>query len=383
MTAEEDGVTPPFLPFARPDIDDETIDAVVDVLRSGWLATGRHATAFEDELSDYLGGRPVRVTTSATEALEIALKVCGVGPGDEVVTPALSFAATANVILRVGARPVFVDVDLDTRLLDLDEVEAVIGPQTQAILPVHFAGLVVDLDRLYEMAHRRGVRVVEDAAHAIGATWRGTRVGATGDIVVFSFHPNKNMTSIEGGALSLPDETSAALVEQHRFHGIERRDGQVNDVVVAGGKHNLSDVAARVGRSQLRRLDQFNQRRAELAHRYLDQLGAEPTDPPLRLPAAGDAERCWHLFAPLLPVDEMAPSREAVIAAMAHRGVGVGVHYPALHLFSIFQALGYRAGDYPNAERVGRSTLTLPLFPTMADQDVDRVCAALRDVLES
>ena len=189
-----------MLPFTRPEIDEETIRGVAEVLRSGWLASGPKVAEFEAALSQYFGGRPVRTQTSATAGLEMALLACGIGSGDEVITPALSFVATANVIVRIGAHPVFVDVGLDSRNLDLDQVEAAITPRTRAILPVHFAGLPVDMERLYDIAKRHKLRVVEDAAHAIGSVWRGRRIGSFGDLVCFSFHPNKNITTIEGGA---------------------------------------------------------------------------------------------------------------------------------------------------------------------------------------
>ena len=202
----------PMLPFTRPEIDEETIAEVVEVLRSGWLATGPKVAQLEAELSDYCGGRPIRSQTSATAGLEMALLACGIGPGDEVITPAMSFVATANVIMRVGARPVFVDVGLDSRNIDLDQVEAAITPRTRALMPVHFAGLPVDMDRLYAIAARHKLRVIEDAAHAIGSSWRGRRIGSFGDLVCFSFHPNKNITTIEGGAISggSPEELRAS-----------------------------------------------------------------------------------------------------------------------------------------------------------------------------
>lgn len=367
-----------YLPFTRPTLDDDTIAGVVEVLRSGWLASGPHVAAFESALSDYLGGRPVRALTSATGGLEVALEACGIGPGDEVITPAMSFAATPNVILRVGAKPVFVDVELATRNMDLAQAEAAVTPRTRALMPVHFAGLPVDMDRLYGLAEKYGLRVIEDAAHAIGSAWRGRRIGSFGDIVSFSFHPNKNMTTIEGGALSVARPDDAEAIERLRFHGIARdRDGGM-DVVLAGGKYNLSDVAARVGLGQLPHLKSFNDRRRQLARRYLEGLR---TDPPCLLPAASDDGHSWHMFAPLLPLDEMRLTRRQFIEAMHERGIGVGIHYPALHLFTLYRRLGYGAGDFPNAEKIGRETVTLPLFPAMADADVDRVCKAAADVI--
>jgi dTDP-4-amino-4,6-dideoxygalactose transaminase len=372
-------MTRPYLPFTRPTLDEETIQGVVDVLRSGWLASGPRVQEFEHALADYLGGaRQVRVLTSATGALEVALRVCEIGPGDEVIVPAMSFAASANVIVRVGAKPVFVDVELATRNLDLGLAEAAITPRTRAVMPVHFAGLPVDMDALYGLAQSRGLRIVEDAAHAIGSAWKGRKIGGFGDIVSFSFHPNKNMTSIEGGALSVADPSLARAIEVQRFHGITRNEEGETDVVLAGGKYNMPDVSARVGLGQLKRLDEFNDRRRALARAYSRELR---TDPPMLLPAEGDAGHSWHMFAPLLPLDELRISRREFIQAMHERGIGVGIHYPAMHLFSVYRAQGYQPGDFPNAERVGRSTVTLPLFPTMSEADVTRVCTAAAEVI--
>ena len=367
------------LPFTRPSIDEDTIALVAEVLRSGWLASGPKVAQLEAELSAYLGGRPVRTQTSATAGLEMALLACGIGKGDEVITPALSFVATANVIVRVGARPVFVDVGLDSRNLDLAQVEAAITPRTRAILPVHFAGLAVDMDRLYAIAGRHGLRVIEDAAHAIGSSWRGRRIGSFGDLVVFSFHPNKNMTSVEGGAISGGSPEELTAIELHRWHGQVKRGPDDFDTLLPGGKYNLSDVAAAVGLGQLRRLEEFNARRRKLSARYFELWGAEP---PVRLPERGDAGHSWHVFTPLLPPPErLAISRREFIEAMRARGIGVGVHYPAIHLFSAYRALGYREGQFPNAEAVGRRTVTLPLFPAMELEDVDRVVSAANDIL--
>jgi dTDP-4-amino-4,6-dideoxygalactose transaminase len=368
----------PWLPFTRPSIDEETIAEVATVLRSGWLATGPKVAQLEAQLSAYLGGRPVRSQTSATAGLEMALIACGIGHGDEVITPALSFVATANVIVRVGARPVFVDVGLDSRNLDLDQVEAAITPRTRAILPVHFAGLPVDMDRLYAIAGRHELRVIEDAAHAIGSSWRGRRIGSFGDLVCFSFHPNKNMTTIEGGAISGGSPQEIRSIELQRWHGQVKSGVDGFDTLLAGGKSNLSDVAAAVGLGQLRRLEEFNERRRALVARYYELCRQ---DAPLRLPERGDAGHSWHVFTPLLPLGERGITRPAFISAMKERGIGVGVHYPAIHLFSAYRALGYREGQFPNAERIGRSTVTLPLFPTMSVTDVDRVVAAVTAVV--
>ena len=367
-----------FLPFTRPTIDEETIASVAEVLRSGWLASGPKVAALETALSDYFGGRPVRSQTSATAGLEMALLACGIGPGDEVITPALSFVATANVIVRVGARPVFVDVGLDSRNLDLTQVEEAITPRTRAIMPVHFGGLPVDMERLYAIAGRHRLRVIEDAAHAIGSSWRGKRIGSFGDLVVFSFHPNKNITTIEGGAISGGSAAELRSIELHRWHGQVKSGPDSFDTLLAGGKSNLSDVAAAVGLGQLKRLEEFNARRRVLVARYFELWG---TDAPVRLPERGDVGHSWHVFTPLLPLEQLSITRLAFIEAMKERGIGVGVHYPAIHTFSADRALGYREGQFPNAERIGRETVTLPLFAAMELTDVERVVNAANEIL--
>jgi len=366
------------LPFTRPDIDEATIQAVAEVLRSGWLASGPKVKEFEHRLSVYLGGRPVRAVTSATQAIEIALVAAGVRPGDEVITSAISFCATANVIRRVGAQPIFVNVDLDTRNLSLEQAESAVTERTRAILPVHFAGLPVDLDALYALARRCELRVVEDAAHAIGSSFNGKRIGSRGDLVCFSFHPNKNLTTGEGGAIVTQHEAELEYIERARFHGIERGPAGEVDVVFPGMKANMSDIAACIGLGQLSRLDEFNARRRALVGRYFD-LWAR--DCPLRLPARGGEGHSWHMFAPLLPVESGGPTRAQFIRAMDELGISVGVHYPAIHTFSAYHKLGWRAGMFPIAERIGRETITLPLFPAMRDSDVDRVVSAVNQVL--
>jgi dTDP-4-amino-4,6-dideoxygalactose transaminase len=369
----------PFLPFTRPCIDEQSIAAVAEVFRSGQLASGPKVQAFEAALAAYLGsGRHLRVMTSATAGLEIALEVAGVGRGDEVIVPAMSFAASANVVARVGAKPVFVDIELESRNINVDLIAAAITPRTRALMPVHFAGLPVDMDALYALSRRHGLRVVEDAAHAIGSRWRDEPIGSFGDLVVFSFHPNKNMTSIEGGAISTGSREAAELIEQYRFHGIKRNAQGEIDVMFPGAKSNLSDVAAQIGIDQLRRLDGFNARRRELAARYFAELeGFEGAV----LPARGDAGHSWHMFQLLIDFDSRGTTRAAFQKVMADRGIGIGVHYPCIPGLTYYRGLGFRPEDTPVAARVGRETVTLPLFPAMQDEDVVRVCRELREVL--
>jgi dTDP-4-amino-4,6-dideoxygalactose transaminase len=333
----------PFLPFTRPTIDEATIAGVAEVLRSGWISSGPQVKAFEEALSLHLGGRPVRAFNSGTCTMEIALRIAGVGPGDEVITTPLSWVATSNVVLAVGARPVFVDIDPVTRTIDLGRVEAAVTPRTRAVIPVDLAGLPVDRDRLYGLASRHRLRVVEDAAQSLGSTWKGRRIGAFGDFVSISFHANKNITTGEGGCLVLNDEREARLAEQYRLQGVVRtgRDGM--EVELVGGKFNMTDVAARIGLGQLPHLAEFNAKRRELARAYFEEFRR----PAVRalgfgLPPEDFTDSNWHMFQVLLPEERMTAERDA-----------------------------------------GRNLLTLPLFPAMARSDVARVVRALATAVGS
>ncbi len=373
-----------FLPFTRPSIDEETIAGVAEVLRSGWITSGPQVKAFEARLSEYLGGRPVRAFNSGTCTMEIALRIAGVGPGAEVITTPLSWVATSNVVLAVGARPVFVDIDPITRNIDLDGIEPAITPATRALLPVDLAGLPVDRDRLHAIAQRHRLRVIEDAAQALGSLWRGRLIGSFGDFVSFSFHPNKNVTAIEGGCLVLNDEREAALAEQYRLQGVVRSGFDGMEVEIAGGKFNLTDVAARVGLGQLAHLEAFNARRLELARAYFRTLAEHGAgELGLGLPVPDFAGSNWHMFQVVLPEERLSIPRAEVMRLLRDAGIGSGVHYPAIHLFALYRRLGWRPGDFPHAERVGRNLLTLPLFPAMHDEDVTRVARALTGILRA
>lgn len=372
----------PFLPLTRPTIDDATIAGVAEVLRSGWITSGPKVKELEAALSAHCGGRPVRVFNSGTCTMEIALRLAGIGPGHEVITTPLSWVATSNVILAVGARPVFVDIDPVTRNLDLERAAAAITPATRAILPVDLAGLPVDRDRLYALARRHGLRVIEDAAQSFGSLWQGRRIGAFGDFVSFSFHPNKNVTTIEGGALVLNDEREAKLAEQYRLQGVVRTGFDGMEVEVVGGKFNLTDVAARVGLGQLPHLEEFNARRRELARAYFELLDTPAhRELGLQLPPADFTQTNWHMFQVVLPEERLTMRRADVMAKLHAAGIGTGVHYPAIHRFAVYRRLGWKEGDCPIAERVGRNILTLPLFPAMTRADVGRVAEALAAIL--
>jgi dTDP-4-amino-4,6-dideoxygalactose transaminase len=373
----------PFLPFVKPEIDEETIQGVVDVLRSGWITTGPQNQQFESELSAYCGGRPVRAFNSGTCTMEIALRIAGVGEGDEVITTPMTWVSTANVILEVGATPVFVDIDPVTRNMDLNLLEKAITPRTKALMPVYLAGLPLDMDRLYEIARAHKLRVIEDAAQAFGSTWRGKRIGAIGDLVSFSFHANKNITSIEGGALVMNNEDEAELARKYRLQGITRNGLDGMDCDVLGGKYNLTDVAARVGLGSLRKTDDITAKRRELARRYFDAFeGGAALALGVGLPPKNFTDSNWHMFQIALPLDRLKLTRAEFMEALKGRQVGSGVHYPALHLFTLYRARGFKEGMFPHAERYGASTVTLPLFTGMTADDVDHVVKSIDDICQ-
>lgn len=374
-----------YLPFVRPHVDEATIGEVVAVLRSGWITTGSRCHDFEQRLSELMGGRQVRVFANGTSTLEVALRVAGVGPGDEVVTTPITWVATANVIGAVGARAVFADVDPASRNISLDALEAAITPRTRALMPVHLAGLPVDMARLYAIAARHGLRVVEDAAQALDARWNGQRIGSFGDLASFSFQANKNITCAEGGCLVLADAEEARRAERLRLQGVVRSGPDGMDLTEPGGKCNLSDVHAAIGLGQLAQLQSVTARRRTLAGRYFEAAAeCALVEAGVALPPRWQAEGAgtnWHLFQVELPLDRLRADRATVMLRLRALGIGTGVHYPAIHLFTHYRALGWRQGQFPQAERLGRALLTLPLFPQMRDEDPLRVCRALSQVL--
>lgn len=375
----------PYLSFARPTLDAAMAAAVSETLLSHWITSGPQVQAFEKALSAYHGGRPTRVFTSATAAMEVVFELLGISVGDEVITSAQTFFSVGNMIEKVGAKCVFVDCDLQTRNMNLQQVAAAITPRTKAIVPTHFSGLPCEMDALYALAKKHNLRVIEDAALAIGSSWKGRKIGAFGDIALFSFHPNKNMTTIEGGAAVFASEDEAKRAEILRFHGIRKLDDGSRDVEVAGGKFNMSDVSARLGLSQLAELDQWCAKRQALAAHYFTCLENKNSTPACDLPARAWPNEVdghsWNMFCVLLPLDKMTLTRKQFIDAMHQRGIGIGVSYEAMHLSTLYRRKGHKEGEFPTAERIGRETVTLPLFPTMTNADVERVCAALREVI--
>lgn len=376
----------PVLPFSRPQISEEAIAAVGEVLRSGWITSGPKVKAFEAALSAYFGGRPVRSFNSGTCTMEIALRIAGIGPGDEVITTPVTWVATANVILEVGATPVFADIDPITRNLDLDQVEAAITPRTKAIIPVYLSGLPLAMDRLYALAAKYKLRIVEDAAQALGSRWDGKPIGSFGDFISFSFQANKNLTTAEGGCLVLNDEAEAVLAEKYRLQGVTRSGYDGIDCDVLGGKYNMTDVAAVLGLDQIGHIDAISDCRAGLARHYFDCFGADfeaKSGAQLPLRAFADegqkAVSNWHLFQIILP--KHIKRADFMAKMMDDYKIFLGYHYAPVHLFSLYRARGFKEGMFPHAEHIGAQTVTLPMFNTLRKEDVERVVAAVKSVL--
>lgn len=370
-----------FLPFSKPSISQDAIDDVVACLKSGWITTGPRVAEFTAGLERYFGAPHVLPLASATAGLHLTLLALQLEPGDEVITTPLTFAATLNTIVLAGGKPVLVDIDPQTLNLDLNQLADAINTRTRVIIPVHFAGLPVDLDPLYELANRHGIRVIEDAAHAMGTEYKQKRIGSFGDIQVFSFHPNKNMTTGEGGCIVTRDQALAEQIARLRFHGIDRQawnryskhGNQDYEIVLPGFKYNMMDIQAAIGVHQLKELDGFIARRNELADRYQEALSDWPQ---WTLPArpSYDHLHSWHIYTPLINEDITRMHRNEFMQQMQEKNIGTGLHYRAVHLYPYYrQAFGFQLGDFPHAEDVCERIVSLPLFPSMTDAEHDKV----------
>jgi dTDP-4-amino-4,6-dideoxygalactose transaminase len=379
-----------FLPFARPAIGEEEIAELVDTLRSGWLTTGPKVERFTAAFAEFVGGRYAVPVSSATAGLHVALLALGAGPGDEVVTTPMTFVATLNTIVHCGARPVLADIDAATLNIRPELIEERLTPRTKAILPVHFVGQPADLDPILELAASRGVAVLEDAAHAVGAEYKGRRIGSFPTTSVFSFHPNKNMTTGEGGMVVTEDEAVFEKASLLKFHGMDReswkrfaKSGSPRyDVAVPGFKYNMMDIQAALGLHQLKRLDGFLRERERLAARYQALLADRPgLILPSRVPYP--VRHAWHLYTPLLDADVLSIDRDRFLEELKRRNIGTGLHYTAAHEFSYYASgFGWRPEDFPEAHFVSERIFSLPLFPGLTEADQDDVIAAVSEVLK-
>lgn len=375
-----------LLSYGRQAIDDSDVDAVVSALRSDWLTTGPEIGRFEDALEDATGAAHAVAISSGTAALHAAMHALGVSADDEIIVPTLTFAASANAVLYAGATPVLVDVRPDTLLVDPAAVEAAVTPRTRGVIAVDYAGQPCDYDELNELCSRHDLFVVSDAAHALGARYKGRPVGTLGRMTTFSFHPVKHVTTGEGGAVTTDDPALERRARRFRNHGIssehherERRGSWHYDMEDLGYNYRITDFQAALGRSQLSRLDGWIRRRREIAARYDDAFaGIESVRPLARL---ADREHAYHLYVVRLALDTLRASREQVFAALRAEGIGVNVHYIPVHFHSYYRArFGWGPGMCPVAEAAYEDILTLPLFPTMSDADVEDVVEAVSKV---
>ncbi|HEF4760826.1 TPA: UDP-4-amino-4-deoxy-L-arabinose aminotransferase [Pseudomonas putida] len=376
-----------FLPFSRPSIGDEEIAAVEQVLRSGWITTGPKNQALEEHFAHYVGCRHAVALSSATGAMHITLLALGIGPGDEVITPSQTWVSTANMICLLGATPVFVDVDRDTLMSDLTNIEAAITPRTRAIIPVHYAGAAFDLDPLYALADQHGIAVIEDAAHAAGTCYKGRHVGSNGT-AIFSFHAIKNMTCAEGAMFVSDDEALAARVRRLKFHGLgvdaydrltHGRKPQAQ-VVEPGFKYNLADINAAIALVQLERLEEINAKRTQLAGTYLQRLEGLPVQP-LAIPTYAQ-QHAWHLFILRIDPERCGLDREAFMKALQEQNIGTGIHFIATHLHTYYRQR-YPDVHLPNTEWNSARLCSIPLFPDMTTDDIERVVGAIENCLDT
>ncbi|KQM63544.1 MULTISPECIES: DegT/DnrJ/EryC1/StrS family aminotransferase [unclassified Sphingomonas] len=382
----------PFLPYALPDIGEAEQAAVGKAMASGWVTTGPNARAFEQEFTTYLGGDVTALAvSSATAGLHLAVEAIGVGPGDEVIVPTLTFTATAEVVRYMGADPIVADIDPATLNIDPADIERRITARTKAIIVVHYGGLACDMDAILAIARRHGLRVIEDAAHAFPTMYRGALIGTlASDITVFSFYANKTMTTGEGGMVVTRDAGLAERMRVMRLHGINRdafdrfqskTPAWYYEVVAPGYKYNLNDMAAALGRVQLTRIDAFAERRNALARRYQDAFAGLPIIDAPR-PAQGDTH-AWHIYAIRLTVkDDDLDTRAGFIEALSVAGIGTSVHYIPLHRQPYWRdTYGLTAADYPHADRAYHGLVSLPLYTLMSDADQDRVIEAVKGAL--
>ncbi|MFC1879905.1 aminotransferase class I/II-fold pyridoxal phosphate-dependent enzyme [Thermodesulfobacteriota bacterium] len=377
-----------FLPFSKPTISEPEIQAVAEVLRSGWITTGLKAAEFEEAFKDHCHSEGAVALCSATAGMHLLLAALGIGPGDEVITPSMTWVSTVNLIVLAGAAPVFADIDRDTLMVSTETIEPLITDDTRLIIPAHFAGAAVDMEPLRELASGKNIHLVEDAAHAAGTEYHGAKIGQHGT-AIFSFHPIKNMTCGEGGMFCSDDPDLVERIRRLKFHGlgvdaydrtIQGRSPQA-EVLEPGFKYNLTDMAAALGLGQLGRLDNFIEKRSRLARRYRELLADVDEILPLAVPSY-PMRHAWHLFVVRLDTERAGLDRDSFMAELKKRNIGTGIHFKAAHTQKYYrETLRLPQGALPATEWNSERICSLPLFPDMAVEDVDSVVAAIKEVL--
>ena len=376
-----------FLPVSLPDVGEEEIDEVVDTLRSGWITTGPKTKEFERRFAGYVNARHAIAVNSCTGGLHVALAAAGIGPGDEVIVPTLTFCSTANVVVHLGGTPIFADVDGDLNV-DPSDVERRITSRTQALIPVHHSGQPCRMDMILACARKHDLLVVEDAAHAVGAKYRDRLIGTISDATAFSFYATKNMTTAEGGMITTDDDELAEKMRLLSLHGISKdawkrytREGSwYYEVVYAGYKYNMTDIQASLGIHQLAGLEQFLEVRSRYAAMYSEAFGDMPE---IQAPTVNPGVRhAWHLYVIQIDLERLAVDRAQFINALRAENIGTSVHFIPVHLQPYYrETFGYKRGDFPNAERIYDRIVSLPLYPRMTEGDVRDVIAAVKKVV--
>jgi dTDP-4-amino-4,6-dideoxygalactose transaminase len=377
-----------FLPFHVPEIGEEDIAAVAAALRSGWLTAGPRVKEFEQRFAHYTGAAHAVAVNSGTAALHLALEAAGIGRGDDVLVPTLTFAATAEVVVQLGARPVLVDCAPDTLNIEPDALQRALTPRCKAVIPVHFAGHPCDMDALMEIAARRKLLVIEDAAHALPARWRGRMVGTIGDATCFSFYATKTITTGEGGMITTANAQWAERMRIMSLHGIskdawKRYTAQGSwryEIIAPGYKYNMTDPAAALGISQLTRCDEFLQARLRCRRRYDEGFAGEPA---IERPVErGDITHAWHLYVIRIDPRRLRIDRDRMIELLKQRNIGAAVHFIPLHLHPYYRdTYGYKPSDFPNATAAFERIISLPIYPRLTDADIEDVVTAVTDLI--
>jgi len=387
--SEKNKMRSEFLPFSQPAINQDDIDGVVEVLKSGWITTGPKTAAFEAAFRDYLDADYSVSLTSATAGMHLVLLTLGLNPGDEVITPSMTWGSTINLLTLLGAKPVFADIDRRTLMVTPESIREVLTDKTRAIIPVHFAGAPVDLDPIREIASGRNISLIEDAAHGLGTRYKGELIGKTGT-AVFSFHPIKNITTGEGGMVVSDSQDVAEKVRILKFHGLAKdawqrysREGKSQvEIIAPGFKYNMTDIQSSLGLTQLARVEELNERRGELSALY-DRLLTDINGISHIQSPSYPHKNSYHLYIVILDIDRLSITRDGFVDELKKRNIGTGIHFRPVHTQEYYrETAGYQKGSLPETEWVGDRLFSLPLFPTMTEQDVEDVSAAISDVLE-